>query len=130
MVLPSAAGLPANRSCHKRLLMTTAGMPPGRSSSGDRSRPSASFTPRVPKKFEETSFAVDVLRRAGTRQIKALSLKRRDLIEGAGIPLPVEEVRIRKIRGVPKSSIVERHQNQAIRLVVRQRREHNAFATR
>ncbi len=62
-----------------------------------------------------------MFRRAGIRQVKSLRRKRRDLFERAGAALPIEEVRIRKARRVLKSSIVERHQNEPIRLAIRQR---------
>src|SRR5262249_20314198 len=54
-VLPSAVGLAANRSRHRRSLITTERGPATVSSSGENSRPSAKFTLTVLKKFEEIS---------------------------------------------------------------------------
>ena len=68
-----------------------------------------------------------MLRFTGTRQIESLICERSDLFETAGIQLPIEEIRIRKIGRVPKSSVVERYDNEPVGLLIGKRVQDDAL---
>ena len=96
--------------------MTAAGMPPMRSSSGEKECPGGKVHTESTEETGRDFVAVNVLGCAGICQVKAGRLKRGDLIERACIALPIKKVGIREVGSVLEAPIVEQHDDQAIGL--------------
>ena len=68
-----------------------------------------------------------MFRRSRARQIESIVRECSNSLEGASVTLPIEEIRVREIRRIPKASIEQGHHRQPIRLVVRQWVQYDAF---
>src|SRR5947209_20469236 len=99
--------------------MTTAGVPPGLSSSDERPRPSAKRTPKVSKKLDETSLPSTCSGAPGL--VRSNASFANAAIRANGVPVPIDEIRVRKIGRVPEATVEQQHQHQPVGIAIRQR---------
>ena len=104
-VRPITSGCPPNSALQNRSLRTTTYLPPGVSSSGRKTRPSAGRALTISKKPALTAVAriVRAVTRAGERELpEAAALVHRHALERLRIPLPVVELAGRELEEVDR----------------------------